>query len=81
MIVLPNGTDIRRKIMFDIKKFEAMLLSKNTTKEDVAHYLGISRASIYRRLRDGSFTVKEIQQLINFYGRDTVLDCLFSYDE
>lgn len=68
-------------MLFNRKKFEAMMLERGVTKEDVAHYLGISVASYYRRIRDnGNFTANEIRMLINFFGKDKVLACIF-YDE
>lgn len=65
--------------MFNLQKFNAMLLKRNTTKQDVANYLGIHISSLYKRLeKGGDFTVDEIRQLINFFGKNEVLDCLFS---
>lgn len=67
--------------MFNLKLFEAMLSKRDVTKEDVAKYLGISRSSLYRRLHNaGDFTKEEINLLINYFGREEVLDCLFYYD-
>ena len=67
--------------MFDLEKFNAMLCRHHTSKRDVSKYLGISIASLYRRLqKGGEFTTTEIRLLINFYGKEEVLDCLFSCD-
>jgi len=67
--------------MFNLKLFEAMLSKRGVSKEDVAKYLGISRSSLYRRLQNGGeFTAVEIRQLINFFGREEVLGCLFYYE-
>lgn len=58
--------------------FVAMLLKRNITKEQLADYLGISIASYYRRIRNnGNFSANEIRLLINFFGREEVLACLF----
>ena len=64
--------------MFNHKMFVAMLLKRNITKEQLADYLGISIASYYRRIRNnGNFSANEIRLLINFFGREEVLACLF----
>ena len=65
--------------MFNLKLFEAMLSKRGVTKQDVASYLNISLSSFYRRLqKGGDFTRGEINLLINYFGRDEVLSCLFS---
>ena len=66
--------------MFNRKMFEAMLVKRGLTKEDMAEYLGISIASYYRRMKSGNFTADEIRLLINFFGREEVLDCIFYYE-
>lgn len=66
--------------MFNRKRFEAMLLTREVTKEQVANYLGISIASYFRRLKSGNFTANEIRLLINFFGREEVLNCIFDYE-
>lgn len=65
--------------MFNRKRFEAMLLKRNVSKEELADYLGISIASYYRRVRNnGNFSANEIRLLINFFGKEEVMGCLFS---
>lgn len=67
--------------MFNLKKFEAMLLNHNCTKQDVADYLGITLTSLYRRLEnDGNFKAKEIRLLINVFSKEEVLNCFFYYE-
>lgn len=67
--------------MFNLKKFEAMLLNHNRTKQDVADYLGITLTSLYRRLEnDGNFKAKEIRLLINVFSKEEVLNCFFYYE-
>ena len=68
--------------MFNLNKFNAMLLRHNKTKEDLARYLGISKVSLYRRLSNaGDFTTEEIRLMVNLFGKEEVLDCLFDYQE
>lgn len=67
--------------MFNRKKFIAMLDNMNVTKKDLASYLGISIASLYRRMKDnGNFTANEIRLMINFFGKDEVISCMFNYE-
>ena len=67
--------------MFNLKKFEAMLLIHGYTKQQVADYLGITLTSLYRRLENGgNFKSSEIRQLITVFSREEVLDCLFCYE-
>jgi len=66
--------------MFNRKRFEAMLLERGVTKQQLCDYLGISIASLFRRLKDGNFTANEIRLLIHFFGREEVLGCIFDYD-
>ena len=66
--------------MFDLKKFEAMLLNHNYTKQQVADYLGITLTSLYRRLEKfGEFKSSEIRKLITVFSKEEVLNCLFYY--
>lgn len=72
---------VRNDIMFNLKRFEAMLSQRGITKKELATYLGISLPSLYRRLqKGGDFTKNEITMLINYFGRDEVLNCLFCYE-
>jgi hypothetical protein len=64
--------------MFNLKKFNAMLLRHNVSKQDLASYLGIKRPSLYRRLSNGGdFNTNEIRLMINLFGKDEVIECLF----
>ena len=64
--------------MFNKDKFEGMLKNHSTTKQQLADYLGISKSYLYRKIKEsGNFNVKEISFMINFFGREETLDCLF----
>lgn len=64
--------------MFNKNKFNAMLISKNVTKEDLAVYLGINLSTLYRLIKhNGNFSATQIRLMIDYFGREQVLDCLF----
>lgn len=67
--------------MFNKDKFNAMLLNKSVTKEDLAEYLGIDISTLYRIIKhDGNFNATQIRMMIDFFGREAVLGCLFCYE-
>lgn len=67
--------------MFDKNKFNAMLLNKSVTKEDLAKYLGIDISTLYRLIKNnGNFNATQIRMMIDFFGREAVLGCLFYYE-
>ena len=67
--------------MFNLQKFNAMLLNHNTTKQQVADYLKISISSLYKRLqKGGDFNSSEIRKLITVFSKEEVLGCLFCYE-
>lgn len=67
--------------MFNKNKFNAMLMSKNVSKEDLASYLGINLSTLYRLIKNkGNFNAVQIRLMIDFFGRDEVLGCLFDYE-
>lgn len=67
--------------MFNKNKFNAMLLSKSVTKEDLASYLGINVSTLYRLIKNnGNFNATQIRMMIDFFGREAVLGCLFDYE-
>ena len=68
--------------MFNKNKFEAMLLKRNVSKDELADFLGISKSYLYRKIKNsGDFNVKEISLMIGFFGKEEVVDCLFDCDE
>ena len=65
--------------MFNKNGFTAMLLRHNVNKDELSNYLGISKSYLYRKISNsGDFTKEEIDLMINLFGREEVLDCLFS---
>lgn len=67
--------------MFNLNKFNAMLLNHNVSKEQLARYLDISLSYLYRKIRNGGdFTIEEIRQLISFFSKEEVFGCLFDYE-
>lgn len=67
--------------MFNKNKFIAMLLKHNTKKSELAKYLNIEVYSLNRKIRNGgSFNMDEVRLMINLFGKDEVIDCLFSYE-
>ena len=49
--VAKSNKKARIEIMFNLAKFEAMLLNHNVSKQQLADYLGITLTSLYRRLQ------------------------------
>ncbi len=68
--------------MFDKDKFIAMLLNHKVKKQDLANYLDIKLYSLNRKIREGgSFNMEEVRLMINLFGKDEVIDCLFSCEQ
>lgn len=67
--------------MFNLSKFEKMLLNHNTNKRQLADYLGITLASLYKRIQaGGNFSSSEIRKLITCFSKEEVFECLFDYE-
>ncbi len=67
--------------MFNLSKFEKMLLDHNTNKQQLAEYLGITLTSLYRRIQaGGNFKSSEIRKLITCFSKEEVFGCLFDYE-
>ena len=64
--------------MFNKNEFNAMLVRRGMTKEELAEKLGMRRETLYRRIKSGSFYAKEIAILIDLFGKDDVCRALFS---
>lgn len=59
--------------MFKKNKFEAMIVEKGMTKEELSKELGISRATLIRKIKnDGSFTRAEINKMLSIFGKDNL---------
>jgi DNA-binding Xre family transcriptional regulator len=66
--------------MFNINEFNAMLVRRNFTRVDLAKKLGISKVSLYKRLKNnGEFTVSEINTMIDLFGKEEVFKSLFGF--
>lgn len=64
--------------MFNLEKFLSMLGKNRMTRKELANILGISVASLYRRISNaGNFTTEEIRKMISLFGKEDVLECLF----
>ena len=64
--------------MFNVTNFNIMLVSKGYDRQKLADYLKINRSSMYRKIsNDGSFTKKEIEEMIRLFGEQAVMDALF----
>ena len=64
--------------MFNLEKFLAMLGKNRITRKKLADVLGISVASLYRRMNNaGNFSTEEIRIMISLFGKEDVLECLF----
>lgn len=67
--------------MFDKDKFLAMLLRHKTSKAELSAYLGIKLYSLNRKIRQsGSFNMEEVRLMMNLFGREDVIECLFNCD-
>ena len=65
--------------MFNKNEFNAMLARKGMTRAELADRLGIARETLYRRIsHNGEFNYKEISMLISIFGKDEVMNALFS---
>jgi len=65
--------------MFNKNEFNAMLARKGLTRSDLAEKLGMRRETLYRRIaNEGNFTYSEICTLIEIFGKDEVVNALFS---
>lgn len=57
--------------MFNKNEFMAQLVRNGKTIKDIAGYLGINEATVYRKINaDGNFTRREINKLIQFLDID-----------
>lgn len=65
--------------MFDERRFNAQLVLKGITKQEVADALGIKESTLYRKIkRGGDFTRAEIQTLIALLGFDDPMNVFFA---
>lgn len=65
--------------MFDERRFNAQLVLKGITKQEVADALGIKESTLYRKIkRGGDFTRAEIQELIALLGFDDPMNVFFA---
>lgn len=65
--------------MFDERRFNAQLVLKGITKQEVADALGIKESTLYRKIkRGGDFTRAEIQTLISLLGFDDPMNVFFA---
>ena len=53
--------------MFRENEFRAQIVRAGKTNKEVAAYLGINEATLYRKIKaDGNFTREEINKMISF---------------
>ena len=65
--------------MFKENEFNAALARANKTRLDLAKALDIAPSTLYRKIeKDGSFTRKEIKQIIEFLEIEDVKTIFFS---
>ena len=62
--------------MVDTNKLRGVIVSKGLTQEEVATRMGISSNTFYRHMREGVFSSREIEALINILGIDKVNDAM-----
>lgn len=49
--------------MINTMKLKGLIVERGTTQETVAKEIGVVRSTFYRKMKDGSFTVKEAQEI------------------
>lgn len=65
--------------MFNKNEFNAMVARKGITKIELAKMLKISTCALYRRLKnDGCFSIIEISDMIDIFGKEDVMKAFFS---
>ncbi|MDO4649159.1 MAG: helix-turn-helix transcriptional regulator [Eubacteriales bacterium] len=65
--------------MFDRIKFKKAVIDDGKTMADVAKYLGINEATLYRKLNGSSeFSRDEIQQICTFLHLDSPMEIFFA---
>ncbi len=64
--------------MFKENELYGLLAKNGLTKRDFAKLLGINATTLYKKIkRDGDFTRKEIQIMINHFGKSEVVRVFF----
>ncbi|WP_318529813.1 XRE family transcriptional regulator [Ligilactobacillus salivarius] len=55
-------------------------MERETTQENVAHEIGIDRTTFYRKMKNGSFTVKEAKMIANVLplSKDEAIEIFFN---
>lgn len=65
--------------MFNLDNFKLLLFKHHYSKEQLAKRLGISVASLYRRIANGgNFTAEEVRIMISLFGKKDVFNALFN---
>lgn len=65
--------------MFDKRKFLAQMTLRDVTKKELADFLEINEATLYRKINnDGYFTRQEINKMIEFLRIDNPAEIFFA---
>lgn len=64
----------------NIQKLKGLIVERETTQENVAHEIGIDRTTFYRKMKNGSFTVKEAKMIANVLplSKDEAIEIFFN---
>lgn len=64
--------------MFKENELYGLLAKNGLTKRDFAKLLGINATTLYKKIkRDGDFSRKEIQIMINQFGKEEICSIFF----
>ena len=65
--------------MFDVRKFDAQLALRNISRKELAEYLGISEATMYRKIKSGGrFSRDEINKMIDLLEIEEPMTIFFT---